>query len=298
MRVAAPAALLCALLCACVRWSGAKVVERTSAKEAVDKTWAVACGSSYAPFRQGCHTTACARHVVDGFVSEEDARRLVGFVDRAVARRPRPGGPTIVDVNSGFVRDWQGLYNMYRGNASERAQFSREEYELYGGTVERIRREIMRRFGLAHLHLTAPTFITRLHGVDGWEPRSAHDEYWHLHVDKRNTAHYDYSGLLYLSTYARDFRGGLFRFKDGDESRIVEPRAGRLSIFTSGDENLHQVMRVRRGQRHVLALWFTCDPERKFASFLDGKVHDRFPRGVGGEQEGQEQRGEGGKEEL
>ena len=25
-----------------------------------------------------------------------------------------------------------------------------------------------------------------------------HDEYWHAHVDKNNTGHYDYSGLLYV----------------------------------------------------------------------------------------------------
>ena len=29
-------------------------------------------------------------------------------------------------------------------------------------------------------------------------PVMALDEYWHAHVDKNNTPHYDYSGLLYL----------------------------------------------------------------------------------------------------
>lgn len=38
-----------------------------------------------------------------------------------------------------------------------------------------------------------------------------HDEYWHTHADMNNTAHYQYSGLLYLSTYLRDFTGGMFR---------------------------------------------------------------------------------------
>ena len=35
-----------------------------------------------------------------------------------------------------------------------------------------------------------------------------HDEYWHTHADMNNTAHYQYSGLLYLSTYKEDFGGG------------------------------------------------------------------------------------------
>ena len=35
-----------------------------------------------------------------------------------------------------------------------------------------------------------------------------HDEYWHTHADMNNTAHYQYSGLMYLSTYGEDFTGG------------------------------------------------------------------------------------------
>ena len=40
----------------------------------------------------------------------------------------------------------------------------------------------------------------------------------HPHVDKNNTEHYDYSGLLYLSTHDDDFGGGLFQFLDSEES--------------------------------------------------------------------------------
>jgi hypothetical protein len=36
-----------------------------------------------------------------------------------------------------------------------------------------------------------------------------HDEYWHPHVDRNNTPHYHYSGLLYMSTYKEDFEGGI-----------------------------------------------------------------------------------------
>ena len=35
-----------------------------------------------------------------------------------------------------------------------------------------------------------------------------HDEYWHTHIDRNNTPHYHYSGLLYMSTYEKDFTGG------------------------------------------------------------------------------------------
>ena len=58
--------------------------------------------------------------------------------------------------------------------------------------------------------------------------------------------------------------------------QTVEPKAGRVVIFSSGKENPHYVDRVTSGSRYVLAFWFTCDPERKFEIFLDGKSHTAF----------------------
>ena len=66
-----------------------------------------------------------------------------------------------------------------------------------------------------------------------------------------------------------------------DESRsviqqTVEPKAGRVVIFSSGQENPHYVDRVLSGNRYVLAFWFTCNPDRQFEIFLDGKSHTVF----------------------
>ena len=134
-------------------------------------------------------------------------------------------------------------------------------------------------------------------------------------MDKNNTAHYDYSGLLYLSEYGKDFEGGLFEFfhDNGRSDTLIEPAPGRLFIFTSGRENPHrvrrmvgwsarirykhthlgsshtnrsphftghthntQVQKVATGTRYVLSFWFTCREEYSFSTFLDGKAHRRF----------------------
>jgi hypothetical protein len=239
----------------------------------------------------------------------------------------------------------------------------------------------MKQFNIHELFFTAPTFVTREVGnISHWQPHSMHDEYWHPHVDKNNTAHYDYSGLLYLNDHGVDYDGGMFSFLDGlwppqampcyDEdllamgapkschtfseegmctgdvgggstiadycpeacgvceriyqpprsnskqqnkqdtdgreegdsntdlvidgsldfefgengqtilknqtAHLVEPAAGRLVIFSSGQENLHQVRQVHRGTRYVMSMWFTCNPDRYFPDFLDGNMHTHF----------------------
>lgn len=72
---------------------------------------------------------------------------------------------------------------------------------------------------------------------------------------------------------------GLLHFLDEElevYEQTVEPKAGRVVIFTSGKENHHKVDRVLTGNRYVLAFWFTCSPDRKFEIFLDGEAHTTF----------------------
>lgn len=87
--------------------------------------------------------------------------------------------------------------------------------------------------------------------------------YWNAHVDKANVASYDYAALLYLNTQGEHYEGGDFAFVDAGEDCIVSPRRGRLLTFTAGPENLHQVRRVSRGTRFVLATWFTLSEKHR-----------------------------------
>eukprot|EP00747_Dinoflagellata_sp_TGD_P183651 gnl/TRDRNA2_/TRDRNA2_38675_c0_seq1.p1 gnl/TRDRNA2_/TRDRNA2_38675_c0~~gnl/TRDRNA2_/TRDRNA2_38675_c0_seq1.p1 ORF type:complete len:273 (-),score=36.35 gnl/TRDRNA2_/TRDRNA2_38675_c0_seq1:172-945(-) len=86
-----------------------------------------------------------------------------------------------------------------------------------------------------------------------------HYGYWAPHVDKANVSTYDVSAVLYLATAGEHFDGGEFVFNDSDAvDRTVEPRIGRLLLFNSGLENLHQVCPVvGDGDRLALSVWFT-----------------------------------------
>ncbi|NXE15143.1 OGFD3 protein, partial [Lophotis ruficrista] len=124
----------------------------------------------------------------------------------------------------------------------------------------RIQQRIAQTFGIssASMYLTKPTFFSRINNT---EAKTTHDEYWHPHVDKVTYGSFDYTSLLYLSDYAEDFGGGRFVFMDAGSNKTVEPRAGRVSFFTSGSENLHRVEKVQWGTRYAITISFTCNPD-------------------------------------
>jgi hypothetical protein len=224
---------------------------------------------------------------------------LHAIVEKGMSTRPSLGGPTILDINTGYIRDTAGLENLF---SKSQDVYSDEDFAHYAKIITKLKETVSQTFGISELYFTAPTFITRLDGTKQWEPREIHDEYWHPHADHNNTAHYHYSGLLYMSTYGEHFTGGKFKFvkpefslfqgDDGignealavptaeDIELTVEPRAGRVAIFTAGHENTHYVERVQSGQRFVLSFWFTCDSKREFEIFLDGKAHTTFSHKV------------------
>lgn len=48
-------------------------------------------------------------------------------------------------------------------------------------------------------------------------------------------------------------------FIDEKLNITVEPKKGRISMFTSGKENLHHVEKVKSGTRYAMTISFTCD---------------------------------------
>ncbi|CAI5712014.1 unnamed protein product [Peronospora effusa] len=239
-------------------------------------------------FVPGCHQenkSLCGRAVFDNFVTLQQVTQLREVAEIGMANHSARGGPTIMDINTGFVRDSEGLENIYQPekripdeNKPGIKRFSTKQFNLYRRVVDKIRRAVMKEFGLKELYFSAPTFITRFVGNDSWTPVEIHDEYWHPHVDKENTRHYDYSSLLYLSDFDEDFTGGLFSFLDESTETVVEPARGRLVMFTAGAENLHVVNKVETGTRYALSIWFSCDERKEFANFLDGVMHKHFRR--------------------
>ena len=93
-----------------------------------------------------------------------------------------------------------------------------------------------------------------------------------LHADYYERADYVFTAILYLGEEAQDetpLRGGWTGLADGLQSTVdgrveltqgtlIEPKRGRLVLFTGGGENYHAPLAVTQGRRTAWHGWFKC----------------------------------------
>lgn len=78
---------------------------------------------------------------------------------------------------------------------------------------------------------------------------------WIISLFQETYSSFHYTSLLYLTDFQRDFQGGRFVFVDENKEKnqtlhsMIEPKKGRISVFTSGAENLHHIEKVTEGTR-------------------------------------------------
>ncbi|CAJ1081147.1 urotensin-2 receptor 2 [Xyrichtys novacula] len=226
------------------------------------RVFTVQCSEDYENYKRypGCTPQKCGRAVTDSVVTRDEAEVLRRLAERGLELAGSEGGASILDLHSGALSMGKQFVNIYRYFGDQiRDVFSQEDFQLYRDVRGRIQAVIAETFDLdpTRMYLTKPTFFSRINGTTA---KTQHDEYWHPHIDKVTYGSFDYTSLLYLSDYGSDFTGGRFVFMDQNENRTVEPRAGRVSFFTSGSENLHRVEKVTWGTRYAITVSFTCDP--------------------------------------
>ncbi|XP_063077362.1 urotensin-2 receptor 2 [Engraulis encrasicolus] len=265
--------LLCAVVTACavLGWSyfvandGDITETLVSRRDLLEqpRVFPVPCSEDYDNYQRfpGCTPQSCGRAVTDTVVTREEASTLRLLAERGLSLGGSEGGASILDLHSGALSMGKQFVNIYKYSGEQiKDVFSKEDFDLYRDVRGRIQGMIAETFGLdpARLYLTKPTFFSRINST---EAKTAHDEYWHPHIDKVTYGSFDYTSLLYLSDFGTDFGGGRFIFMDATGNRTVEPRAGRVSFFSSGSENLHRVEKVMWGTRYAITVSFTCDPQ-------------------------------------
>ncbi|XP_032175556.1 2-oxoglutarate and iron-dependent oxygenase domain-containing protein 3 isoform X1 [Mustela erminea] len=188
----------------------------------------VPCSEDYDSHRrfEGCSPRKCGRGVTDTVISRDEAQRIRSIAEKGLSLGGSDGGASILDLHSGALSVGKHFVNLYRYFGDKiQTVFSEEDFQLYRDVRQRVQLTVARAFGISAsaLRLTKPTFFSRINST---RARTAHDEYWHAHVDKVTYGSFDYTSLLYLSDYLDDFGGGRFVFVEEGANKTVEPRAG------------------------------------------------------------------------
>ncbi|KAJ8935856.1 hypothetical protein NQ314_012611 [Rhamnusium bicolor] len=193
----------------------------------------------------GCVPKTCGRYVSDKIVTTHEAETLLQLAYKVMALGGSQGGASIMDLHSGALSFNDKFINVYA--QKKHNILTPTDLAVYKLVRTKIQNAIAETFGIDinSLFLTHPTFFSRLTSLEAVTP---HDEYWHAHIDKHTYESFHYTSLLYLNDYGVDFKGGRFIFfndmSNPTKNVTVEPRKGRVSMFTSGSENPHSVERV------------------------------------------------------
>ena len=118
------------------------------------------------------HQNNCARIVLDNLFHAEDVLALKALAEKGMDVRPSIGGPTILDLNTGYLRDTDGLINLFNDD-SYADVITTADFDLYRRIIGKLKRSVEASFGLGPdaIYFTAPTFITRLDGRKSWNPK-------------------------------------------------------------------------------------------------------------------------------
>lgn len=92
------------------------------------------------------------------------------------------GGASILDLHSGALSYGEKFVNVH--NLQDSNKFvSAPDLAIYKHVKNKIQHAIAENFGIdsSSLYLTHPTFFSEMTNVS---PKTPHDEYWHVHIDK------------------------------------------------------------------------------------------------------------------
>lgn len=214
-----------------------------------------------------CIPKKCGRFVTDSLVIDKEVKILLDLAKTGLSFGGGSGGASILDLHSGALSKNESFVNIYK-LPEAKGFLSEEAFSAYRHIRNKVAQSISDKFAINpnSLYLTHPTFFSR---IDNGTAKTIHDEYWHPHVDKDTYSSFHYTSLIYLSDHQRDFQGGRFIFIDENKTEnktlysSIEPKRGRVSVFTSGAENLHHIEKVTEGTRYAITIAFTCN--RKFA---------------------------------
>lgn len=185
--------------------------------------------------------------IIENYISDEDCRSYIEFLDRHSYQSHRPGivnalgyesslAASKVDGKTGVIPGKSDPANLELGELFTRVKLSAQEYFDRELDLCQSNYQHLTTGGSNPLHADA----TKLDGSPIQEDGSPEELEW--------------SGLLYLNNYETDFTGGELYFPGFDFTYL--PKAGDLVLFKGDVEHRHEVYEVSSGNRkNIVFFW-------------------------------------------
>jgi len=239
------------------------------------RSFQVPCSDDYSSKWQECIPRRCGRVVMDDLFSSAEIDQLLSVAKQGFRLAGSDGGFSSFDLHTGVVTTGKTNVNIYKLPEAGKV-FTKRDFGILGKLRTVIQLRITMEFGGVPERLF-PTYPITISRMTSDAVQRIRDEYWRPRVDKEKHGAWHYTALIHLGTYGSDFEGGRFVLVDSNTNRTVEPRKGRLTLFTSGSENLQYTERVKSGEYYLLTIAFTCDPglARQDPTLQDMKIAAR-----------------------
>jgi len=207
----------------------------------------------------------CFRYFNDFIFDDNEADILISLAKKAFEySKPNNDGIITFDIVTGQLSNNGKSINLKTHLENGKSIFSKEEITTFLNLKEKVTNHIRTKFELDNLYLTKPVVFTKLSSHSKTDKIA---EYWNDQTDEVTWKPTQYSAILQLNTYIKEFLGGRFSFRNADNRTIlsIQPKKARLLVFTSGAENEYYQERMLSDDYFTLKLSFTCDPAHELA---------------------------------
>lgn len=190
-------------------------------------------------------------HVIENFISQNEADEIINlFRNRLVHVDTRPGyfeDP----ISCPIMQEEESLKQALENGLGQEIAFSNSKFS---GLMNK-----MKQFMENFYNINLPAAEGRLGRLVAGASNGLHADMYQSNGTRwesgpRGESTLEYSALLYLSEYGRDFSGGEIMFPQ--HKLTIKPRVGMLIFFRGDREHFHKVLEVTEGERHCIASFF------------------------------------------
>ncbi|MDP6436612.1 MAG: 2OG-Fe(II) oxygenase [Gammaproteobacteria bacterium] len=190
------------------------------------------------------------RLLMDNFITPEECRELIALADK-YGTVGGGYGEKVGQSNSD-----NEVYIGYFLKESQPTEEFRKEHEVALRILNRVRKQLMKHFGLPFLWIDHAEILSRepTQPQEGAPPEDLSMD-WHMDNHGPLIWRRTHTGILYLND---DYEGGHTCMKEADWGpfRELPPATGRLIGFNAV-ETPHAVTKVTSGKRYTMIMWFS-----------------------------------------